>query len=217
MVSSPFAVDFGNLPSQLPIFPLANAVLLPGGQLPLNIFEPRYLEMCQYAITTPTRMIGMIQPSMQEDDADLFRIGCAGRISYFQETDDNRLMISLDGICRFNLIGDVVQDTGFRLANVGWDGFANDMTPDDLALDKDALLAIMRRYFEVKGFDADWEQIERAQDLQLLTTLAMVCPFDVPEKQALLEAETLKARADLLIAMMEMAIHGAESAQESRH
>jgi len=217
MVSSPFAVDFGNLPSQLPIFPLANAVLLPGGQLPLNIFEPRYLEMCQYAITTPTRMIGMIQPSMQEDDADLFRIGCAGRISYFQETDDNRLMISLDGICRFNLIDDVVQDTGFRLANVDWDGFANDMTPDDLALDKDALLAIMRRYFEVKGFDADWEQIERAQDLQLLTTLAMVCPFDVPEKQALLEAETLKARADLLIAMMEMAIHGAESAQESRH
>lgn len=217
MVSSPFAVGFGDLPSQLPIFPLPNAVLLPGGQLPLNIFEPRYLEMCQYAITTPTRMIGMIQPSMQEGEDDLFRIGCAGRISYFQETDDNRLMILLDGICRFSLIDDVVQDSGFRMANVRWDAFAGDMTPDGLALDKDGLLAIMQRYFEIKGFDADWENIGRAEDIQLLTTLAMVCPFDVSEKQALLEAETLKARADLLIAMMEMAIHGEENPHESRH
>ncbi|MBT6122739.1 MAG: peptidase S16, partial [Candidatus Puniceispirillum sp.] len=134
MVSSPFAVDFGDLPSQVPIFPLANAVLLPGGQLPLNIFEPRYLEMCQYAITTPSRMIGMIQPSMQEGEHDLFRIGCAGRISYFQETDDNRLLISLDGICRFRLVDDVVQDAGFRMAHISWDRFATDMTPDDLGL-----------------------------------------------------------------------------------
>ncbi|WP_438997373.1 LON peptidase substrate-binding domain-containing protein [Candidatus Puniceispirillum sp.] len=217
MVSSPFAVDFGDLPSQLPIFPLANAVLLPGGQLPLNIFEPRYLEMCQFALTTPTRMIGMIQPSMQGDKDDLFTIGCAGRISYFQETDDNRLMISLDGICRFRLDDDVVQDGGFRLANVRWDGFAADMIADDMALEKEPLLAIMRRYFEIKGFDADWDNIERAENVQLLTTLAMVCPFDVSEKQALLEAETLKARADLLMAMMEMAIHGDESPHESRH
>ena len=217
MVSSPFAVDFGDLPSQLPIFPLANALLLPGGQLPLNIFEPRYLEMCQYVLTTPTRMIGMIQTSMQEGEDDLFRIGCAGRISFFQETDDNRLMISLDGICRFRLVDDVVQDGGFRLANIRWDDFAADMTQDELALEKEPLLAIMRRYFEIKGFDADWENIERAEDVQLLTTLAMVCPFDVSEKQALLEAETLNARADLLIAMMQMAIHGEESTYESRH
>ena len=217
MVSSPFAVDFGDLPSQLPIFPLANAVLLPGGQLPLNIFEPRYLEMCQFALTTPTRMIGMIQPSMQGGEDDLFTIGCAGRINYFQETDDNRLMISLDGICRFRLGDDAVQDGGFRLATVRWDGFDDDMIADDLALEKEPLLAIMRRYFEIKGFDADWDNIERAEDVQLLTTLAMVCPFDVSEKQALLEAETLKARADLLMAMMEMAIHGVESPHESRH
>ena len=217
MVSSPFAVDFGDLPSQVPIFPLANAVLLPGGQLPLNIFEPRYLEMCQHALTTPTRMIGMIQPSMQGDEDDLFAIGCAGRISYFQETDDNRLTISLDGICRFRLDDDAVQDGGFRLATVRWDGFDADMTPDDLALDKASLLAIMRRYFEIKGFNADWDNIERAENVQLLTTLAMVCPFDVSEKQALLEAETMKARADLLMAMMEMAIHGDESPHESRH
>lgn len=217
MVSSPFAVDFDDLPSHLPIFPLANAVLLPGGQLPLNIFEPRYLEMCQFALTTPTRLIGMIQPSMQDGEEGLFRVGCAGRISYFQETDDNRLMISLDGICRFKVIDDAVQDGGFRLATVRWDDFASDMTPDDVALDKASLLAIMRRYFEIKGFDADWENIERAEDLQLLTTLAMVCPFEVPEKQALLEAETAKARAELLIAMMEMAIHGEESPHESRH
>lgn len=217
MVSSPFAVDFGALPSQLPIFPLANAVLLPGGQLPLNIFEPRYLEMCQFALTTPTRMIGMIQPSMHGDEGDLFTIGCAGRINYFQETDDNRLMISLDGICRFRLGDDAVQDGGFRLATVRWDGFDDDMIADDLALEKEPLLAIMRRYFEIKGFDADWDNIERAEDVQLLTTLAMVCPFDVSEKQALLEAETLKARADLLMAMMEMAIHGDESPHESRH
>jgi Lon protease-like protein len=154
---------------------------------------------------------------MQDGEDDLFRIGCAGRISYFQETDDTRLMISLDGICRFSLVDDVVQNSGFRMANVRWDAFAADMTPDEMALDKDGLLAIMQRYFEIKGFDADWEQIERAEDLQLLTTLSMVCPFDVPEKQALLEAETLKARADLLIAMMEMAIHGEENPHESRH
>lgn len=204
------------LPAQIPIFPLPNALLLPGGQLPLNIFEPRYLAMIEDALGTSGRLIGMVQP--MEDSGELFGIGCAGRISCFQETGDGRYMIALNGVCRFRLHDHRLTDRGYRLADVAWDEFAAD--PDDGGAgigDRNHMFDVMRRYFDQRGFEADWEQIERSDDNSILNTLAMVCPFDVAEKQALLEAEGIGRRADLLVAMMEMALHGDDGQNDARH
>ena len=204
------------LPSQIPIFPLPNALLLPEGQLPLNIFEPRYLAMVEDALGTPGRLIGMVQPV--DDAGELFGIGCAGRISYFKETGDGRFMIALNGVCRFRLAGHRLTERGYRLADVTWDEFRSDLGDGEGGIaDRDHMFAVMRRYFDTQGFEADWEQIERSDDSAILNTLAMVCPFDVAEKQALLEAEGMRRRADLLIAMMEMALHGDEGQNDARH
>ena len=205
-----------NLPTQIPIFPLPNALLLPGGQLPLNIFEPRYLAMVDDALGHPDRLIGMVQP--MEEQNSLFGIGCAGRIGYFQETDDGRYMIALNGVCRFRLGGHEQTEPGYRLADVSWDEFATDLQdPLEGIADRDRMFTIMRRYFAARGFDADWDQIERSEDEQILNTLAMVCPFEVAEKQALLEADGMARRADLLIAMMEMALHEDDGGNDARH
>jgi Lon protease-like protein len=204
------------MPSQIPIFPLPNALLLPESQLPLNIFEPRYLAMVEDALGAPGRLIGMVQPV--DEAGALFGIGCAGRISYFQETGDGRFMIALNGVCRFRLGGDHLTGRGYRLADVAWDEFISDLEDDDGGIaDRDRMFAVMRRYFDTQGFEADWDQIERSDDSAILNTLAMVCPFDVAEKQALLEAEGVRSRADLLITMMEMALHGDEGQNDARH
>ncbi|RZO29929.1 MAG: peptidase S16 [SAR116 cluster bacterium] len=204
------------LPSQIPIFPLPNALLLPEGQLPLNIFEPRYLAMIEDALGAPGRLIGMVQPI--DEDGALFGIGCAGRISYFQETGDGRFMIALNGVCRFRLGGHHLTERGYRRATVSWDEFTADLEDGEGGIaDRDRMFAVMRRYFDTQGFEADWDQIERSDDSAILNTLAMVCPFDVAEKQALLEAEGVRSRADLLIAMMEMALHGDEGQNDARH
>ena len=208
--------DAAVLPSQIPIFPLPSALLLPGGQLPLNIFEPRYLAMIEDALGTPGRLIGMVQP--MEEEGELFGIGCAGRISYFQETGDGRFMIALSGVCRFRLNSHQVTARGYRLADVDWSEFMSDLDKVGEGIaDRDRMFSVMRRYFDVRGFEADWEQIERSDDDAILNTLAMVCPFDVAEKQALLEAEGIASRADLLIAMMEMALHEDDDPNDARH
>jgi len=204
------------LPAQIPIFPLPNALLLPGGQLPLNIFEPRYLAMVEDTLGASGRLIGMVQP--METSGELFGIGCAGRISYFQETGDGRYMIALNGVCRFRLHGHRLNPRGYRQADVGWQEFIADLDEGDSGIsDRDRLFTVMRRYFDARGFEADWEQIEKSDDMSILNTLAMVCPFDVAEKQALLEAEGMTRRADLLVAMMEMALHEDEGQNDARH
>ena len=209
-------VDTTDLPTQIPIFPLPNALLLPGGQLPLNIFEPRYLAMVDDALGQPDRLIGMVQP--MEEHGSLFGIGCAGRIGYFQESDDGRYMIALNGVCRFRLQGHDLTEGGYRLAGVDWTEFTSDLEgPLESINDRDRMFTVMRRYFAVRGFDADWDQIEQSEDEQILNTLAMVCPFEVAEKQALLEADGMARRADLLIAMMEMALHEDDDGNDARH
>jgi Lon protease-like protein len=204
------------LPVQMPIFPLPNALLLPGGQLPLNIFEPRYLAMVEDALGSGGRLIGMVQP--MEESGELFGIGCAGRIIYFQETGDGRYMIALSGVCRFRLHSHQVTARGYRQANVGWQEFLADLAESETGIgNRDHMFAVMRRYFNARGFEADWEQIEQSDDNSILNTLAMVCPFDVAEKQALLEAEGMARRADLLVAMMEMALHEDDGQNDARH
>lgn len=205
-----------DLPAEIPIFPLPSAVLLPGGQLPLNIFEPRYLAMIEAALATPDRLIGMVQPS--DEGGPLFDVGCAGRISSFQETDDERFLVVLTGVCRFKLLHHDDTDAGFRRAAIDWQPFVHDLNRAGQVIeDRDTLLEVMRSYFKVRGFEADWDQIEQSENEQILNTLAMVCPFDVAEKQALLEANDADQRAALLVAIMQMALHGEESGNDARH
>ena len=213
---NPLSLELRDMPASLPLFPLPNALLLPGSQLPLNIFEPRYLAMIEDALQTPHRMIGMVQPLNEE--GTLFDVGCAGRITYFQESGDGRYMIALSGICRFNLQAEQLTDRGYRQASIDWSQFAGDLKQaDDNIEDREKLLSVMKRYFEVMGYEADWDQIEQSGNEQILNTLAAVCPFDVAEKQALLEAQGLAKRADILIAIMEMALHNEDGGNDARH
>jgi Lon protease-like protein len=238
MAGGIFDPEFDQLPMRIPIFPLPSALLLPGGQLPLNIFEPRYLAMVTHALATPTRLIGMVQPldhhaggdianddiandNIANDDgadaAGLFETGCAGRLSFFQEIDDGRFVIALNGVCRFHRLRQELDPNGFLVADVDWQPFANDLRVDVSALDRDPLIKVMKRYFDMKGFETDWTQIENSDNHQLLATLSMICPFEVAEKQALLEADSMANRADLLIAMMEMALHDETGGNDARH
>ena len=222
MAGGIFDPEFDQLPMRIPIFPLPSALLLPGGQLPLNVFEPRYLAMVKHALATPTRLIGMVQPRDLAGDATaeeplLFETGCAGRVSFFQESDDGRFVIALNGVCRFHRLDQQLDPNGFLVADVDWQPFANDLRIDISALDRDPLMHVLRRYFDLKGFETDWTQIENSDNHQLLATLSMVCPFEVAEKQALLEADSMASRADLLIAMMEMAIHDETGGNDARH
>ena len=225
MTQEMLAFQHDNLPAKIPMFPLPSALLLPGGHLPLNIFEPRYLALVDAALASPNRLIGMVQP-IEDDQTNqsknlpvpgLFSIGCAGRITYFQETEDQRYLIALTGVSRFRLLDQRLQPAGFRQAQIEWDEFHTDLQADTSSIDRQPLIAVMKQYFKLKGFDADWSQIEQSNNDQLLATLSMVCPFEVAEKQALLEANDLSTRADLLIAMMEMALHEDNGGQDARH
>ena len=203
MSRGPFEPLFGELPLSIPLFPLSGALLLPGGRLPLNIFEPRYLAMIQDAMATPHRLIGMIQP--QGNDG-YYEIGCAGRIVEYSESDDGRMLISLAGSARFACHDTRLQEAGYLTGDVNFNGFEADLVPDSLAIDRDKLVGILKTYFDVKGFSADWSHIEECEDERLVTTLSMICPFGNTEKQALLEASDLASRTQLLIAMLEMSV-----------
>ena len=223
MAGGIFDPEFDQLPMRIPSCPLPSALLLPGGQLPLNIFEPRYLAMVTHALATPTRLIGMVQPldhhagDDMAEDPGLFETGCAGRLSFFQESDDGRFVVALNGVCRFHRLRQELDPNGFLVADVDWQPFANDLRVDLSALDRDPLISVLKRYFDMKGFETDWTQIENSDNHQLLATLSMICPFEVAEKQALLEADSMAKRADLLIAMMEMALHDETGGNDARH
>ncbi|MCB1969850.1 MAG: LON peptidase substrate-binding domain-containing protein [Geminicoccaceae bacterium] len=205
-----------SLPERFPVFPLRGTVLLPRGSLPLNIFEPRYLAMVRDAMQTD-QVIGMIQPRVSESEQNpppLYEIGCAGRVSNFQETDDGRFLITLTGICRFDVVGELTVDTPYRQIQAGfsrWHGDLEPDTPPDIM--RVELLEALHGYFEQHDIEADWKAIQNAPLSGLITSLAMICPFETTEKQALLEADTLERQARLLVALMQMAI--AESSQGS--
>ncbi|MFV3075161.1 LON peptidase substrate-binding domain-containing protein [Niveispirillum fermenti] len=209
MSRNPFDPGPGDLPDSIPVFPLTGVLLLPRGRLPLNIFEPRYLNMVQDALATD-RLIGMIQPRDDGMAAEppLFDIGCAGRITSFSETDDGRFLITLTGVCRFRLLSEIPTTRGYRRAVADWSGFSADLDEDGPShIDRDRLDTALRTYFQQQGITANWDSIAQAPLDRLITSLAMICPFDAPEKQALLESPDLEARARLLLALVEMAIH----------
>ncbi|WP_419902897.1 LON peptidase substrate-binding domain-containing protein [Kiloniella sp.] len=205
-----FDPKFDELPREIPIFPLGGALLLPGGTLPLNIFEPRYLTMVDQALGN-SRYIGMIQPSQPSEDegtAHLYKIGCLGRITSFMETDDGRYLISLQGIIRFSLTSETTNGFGYRNAICDYSNFRADTGEsgkDDI--DRDKLLRSLKAYFDTNSIDADWKAIEHTSNYRLVNTLAMICPFSAAEKQAILEAATLDERANIMETIMDMAVH----------
>lgn len=209
------------LPGRFPIFPLRGALLLPGGNLPLNVFEPRYLQMVKDAMQTH-RVIGMVQPRHDQDPSpapELYRTGCIGQITNFAETDDGRFQITLTGVCRFDIVQELATSTPYRQVVGNFAPWHQDLHPAAAPLElKDGLLAALKGYFEHQGIEADWSAIEAAPFAGLVTSLCMICPFEPEEKQALLEAADIDRQTRLLIALMQMeALAEAGTATATRH
>ena len=204
-----------DLPDKIALFPLPRALLLPHGRLPLQIFEPRYLAMLDDTLKTSHRLIGMIQPS-DGSNSKLYEVGCAGRLVSFNETDDGRYMITLAGVSRFRVKQLVEGFTPYLKADADWSSFGSDLVTAESSksFDRADFFGLLSRYFEVEGLSTDWDAIKEAKDELLINSLCMLCPFGVEEKQALLEAETLDARAETLQALMEFALAGGGSQEE---
>ncbi len=206
MERNPFAPDFNDLPATLPVFPLRSAFLLPTGQLPLNIFEPRYLQMVDDALKG-SRMIGMIQPADDADVPSLVKTGCAGKIIEFSQTSDGRYLITLAGAFRFNIMQEMDTPKPYRMVQADWGPYANDQKAHRwLDLNRDHLKDLLRQYFSNEGMDCDWSAVDDSPDGKLITCLSMVCPFEAKDRQALLEAPCCKTRAALFMGMLEMAV-----------
>ena len=199
-----------DLPEILPVFPLPGALLLPRGQMPLNIFEPRYLAMIDDAFRDGHRLIGMIQPdvthSQSEKTPALFRVGCVGRITQLAETGDGRYILELTGVSRFRVIEEPSVLTPYRQCKVDYFAFADDFTArkGEEAVDRQALLDVLTDFLKANNLKVDWEGIESAPNEALVNALAMMSPYGPAEKQAMLEAPDLKTRAEILIAVTEM-------------
>ena len=199
-----------SLPDTIPVFPLAGALLLPRGQMPLNIFEPRYIAMTDHALTTGHRLIGMIQPDTAhpgpEDKPNLYRIGCVGRITQIAETGDGRYLMQLTGICRFAIVEELAVDTLYRQCRVSYAQFGDDFVSrkGEDQVDRNAVLKALSDFLKANDLKADWEGIESAPNEALVNALAMMSPYGSAEKQALLEAPDLKTRAQILVAVTEI-------------
>jgi uncharacterized protein len=199
------------LPAVIPVFPLPGALLLPRGQMPLNVFEPRYLAMIDDALRSPYRMIGMIQPDPAHPGRDpnkprLFNVGCIGRITQIAESGDGRYLIQLTGIARFRVEEELAVATPYRQCRVTYQPFIGDFTArkGEDEVDRKALLRALTAFLKANNLKADWDGIENAPNEALVNALAMMSPYEVAEKQAMLEAPDLKTRAEILVAVTEI-------------
>ena len=205
-----------DVPASIPVFPLAGALLLPSGQLPLNIFEPRYLAMVDHALAAD-RLIGMIQPALHPKGAapkpPLCEVGCVGRIVQFSESGDGRYAILLAGISRFRVLEETAAGTPWRQCRISVEEFDDLSEPrkGENEVDRSALLRTFRDYLEANGLDADWESVNQASNAGLVTALSMMSPWGPPEKQALLESPDHASRAKTLIGITEIALAGANA------
>ena len=221
MSRGPFDPGFEDLPRVIPVFPLTGVLLLPGGRLLLNIFEPRYLAMVRDALADEQRMIGMVQPRMPDpednrgpsdpaallEQPEICNTGCAGRITAFSESDDGRYVLTLSGICRFEIAEEMTLRDGYRRVLADYRRFRGDLSgPGQAEVDRTRLLAVVKQYFEQQNIDASWETVEATPNDRLITSLAMTCPFGPNERQALLEASDLTSRAEMVITLLEMAL-----------
>jgi uncharacterized protein len=199
-----------DLPGVIPVFPLPGALLLPRGQMPLNIFEPRYLAMVDDALRDGHRLIGMIQPDPAQDGRSdkpkLFAVGCVGRITQLSETGDGRYLIELTGVSRFRVEEEISAPTEYRQCQVTYAPFADDFVArkGEQQVDRAALLGALREFLKTNNLEADWEGIEKAPNEALVNALSMMSPYGTQEKQALLEAPDLKTRAEILVAITQI-------------
>jgi Lon protease-like protein len=204
-----------DLPGTIPVFPLPGALLLPRARLPLHIFEPRYLAMLDDCLKSDARLIGMVQPNPGPNGGDkgLHRIGCAGRVTQFSETEDGRYMLTLSGISRFRVTREVEGFTPYRRCEVSWDGFERDRstTEEDAQFDREKFLSLLDRYFTARELSADWHTLKEAEDELLINSLSMLLDFDPEDKQALLEAPSLATRRETLVTLIEYALRGGSS------
>ena len=219
-MSSRFTPRFEDLPEQLPIFPLGGTIVLPGRQLPLNIFEPRYLNMVLDTLGG-SRMIGMVQPAADATRSGgdpVRRIGCAGRVTSFAECDDGRLMIVLTGVCRFAIAQELEAHRGYRNVVPDWSAFADDLDPDrEVSFDRPGLRDVLQKLVTFRGLQLDWEQAEALPDPVYVDAFAMNLPLADEEKQALLEAEDTGDRARLLAGLAQMVLSGGEHTSPHAH
>lgn len=212
MEQSPASPVLENLPETIPVFPLTGVLLLPGGQLPLNIFEKRYIAMVDHALSG-SRMIGMIQPLPESrpqggDMAPaLHKTGCAGKITEFSETSDGRYLITLSGLCRFDVQEEIKSNTAFRQVRADWSSYERDFEAHTcLGIDRAHLHELLKHYFSKEELECDWDMIAQTSDNKLITCLSMICPLEPMDKQALLEIPCCKERSQLFMTMLEMAI-----------
>ena len=209
------------LPTEFPVFPLGGALLLPQGKLPLNIFEPRYLAMVEDALASG-RVIGMVQPDegrpATPSGPALYKVGCLGRLSSFSEADDGRYLVTLTGMIRFSIGVELEMQRGYRRVRADLGRFRSDLDIRGSAqgIDRDGLTEALRGYFGARGFDANWDAINEMPDDALVVTLAMVCPFDPAEKQALLEAPSASDRALTLLTLLQMGAHSTDTGRQGR-
>lgn len=203
--------SIADLPASIPVFPLEGVLLLPRCQLPLNIFEPRYLQMTDDALRGG-RIIGLVQPdelaSTEADKPALMKIGCAGRLTSYTETLDGRTLITLTGITRFHITSELETTTPYRQCTVDWSEFADDLKPEFGAeeVSRERLLDILKQYLDTHGLQADWQTIKVSTNETLVNSLSLISPYGPREKQALLEAKTLEDRNQMLIALTEVAL-----------
>jgi Lon protease-like protein len=200
-----------DLPDSIPVFPLPGALLLPRTRLPLNIFEPRYLAMLEDTLKSGHRLIGMVQPidnNGKDNATRLHSIGCVGRVVSFSETEDGRYRITLAGISRFRIAELQQGFSPYLRAAVKWDNFNRDLGKEetDPSFKRPEFLDLLGRFFRQTGLNSDWSNLEKAGDELLINSLAMLCPFDVEDKQALLEAPTLTDRRETLVTLLEFAL-----------
>ena len=203
-----------DLPDTVSVFPLPGALLLPRSRLPLHIFEPRYLQMLDDALKTKERLIGMVQPNPGPGHgARLHRIGCAGRVTQFSETEDGRYLITLSGISRFRVVQECDGFTPYRRCEVNWSGFEGDLgrSEPDCGFERGDLLELLERFFAARGLSTDWESLQEADDELLINSLSMLLDFDPEDKQALLEAPCLATRRETLVTLIEFALRSGSS------
>jgi uncharacterized protein len=203
--------SLADLPESIPIFPLPGALLLPRARLPLNLFEPRYLAMLEDTLKTEHRLIGMIQPIVMPESRSsgrLHQIGCAGRVTAFQETEDGRYLITLSGVSRYRMMEAQEGFTPYMRARVDWTSFERDLgrSENDTSFDRPEFLSVLGRFFETAQLSSDWDSLKEADVELLVNSLSILCPFDPEEKQALLEAPTLSNRRETLVTLMEFAL-----------
>jgi Lon protease-like protein len=211
MLHERFHPTFESLPGALPVFPLDSVIIMPGAVLPLNIFEPRYLNMIEDAFKSH-HLIGMVQPrteSLGDEIPRLYETGCAGRITTYSETADGRMLISLTGVIRFDITEELASIRGYRQVRPDWKPYRDDLGTEweQTAVDRQRLHSTLRKYLEQNEMAVEWQQLETLPDMRLINLMATLLPLDNPEKQAILEAPAGKERADVFLSAIEFDLH----------